>query len=55
MDAISPYHCKAVDFVATLGIQTPIVYVNNPVCDRTNNLFAVFGEKISARRRHDFA
>ncbi len=33
---------KLIDFVATLGIQTPIVYVNNPVYDRTNNIYSLF-------------
>ena len=33
---------KLIDFVATLEIQTPIVYVNNPVYDRTNNIYSLF-------------
>ena len=33
---------KLIDFVATLGIQTPIVYVNNPVYDKTNNIYSLF-------------
>lgn len=32
---------KLVDYIATLGIETPIVYVNNPVYDRTNNIYSL--------------
>ena len=28
---------KLIDYIATLDIQTPIVYVNNPIYDKTNN------------------
>lgn len=33
---------KLIDFIATLGIQTPIVYVNNPIYDKTNNIYSLF-------------
>lgn len=33
---------KLIDFIATLGVQTPIVYVNNPIYDKTNNIYSLF-------------
>lgn len=33
---------KLIDYISTLNIQTPIVYVNNPVYDRTNNIYSLF-------------
>ena len=30
-----------IDYIETLGIRTPIVYVNNPVYDRTNNIYSL--------------
>ena len=33
---------KLIDFIATLNIQTPIVYVNNPIYDKTNNIYSLF-------------
>ncbi len=33
---------KLIDFISTLGIQTPIVYVNNPIYDKTNNIYSLF-------------
>ena len=33
---------KLIDYIATLGIQTPIVYVNNPIYDKTNNIYSLF-------------
>ena len=33
---------KLIDFIATLGIQTPIVYVNNPIYNKTNNIYSLF-------------
>lgn len=33
---------KLIDFIATLDIQTPIVYVNNPIYDKTNNIYSLF-------------
>lgn len=32
---------KLMDFIATLGIQTPIVYVENRVYDKTNNIYSL--------------
>ncbi len=32
---------KLVDFIETLGIKTPIVYINNPVYDKTNNIYSL--------------
>lgn len=32
---------KLIDFISTLGIQTPIVYVNNPIYDKTNNIYSL--------------
>ncbi len=33
---------ELVDFIDALEIQTPIVYVNNPVYDTTNNIYSLF-------------
>lgn len=32
---------KLIDYIDTLNIQTPIVYVNNPVYDKTNNIYSL--------------
>lgn len=32
---------KLIDYVGTLNIQTPIVYVNNPIYDKTNNIYSL--------------
>lgn len=32
---------KLIDYIGTLGIQTPIVYINNPIYDRTNNIYSL--------------
>ncbi|MCM1342434.1 MAG: phosphocholine cytidylyltransferase family protein [Muribaculaceae bacterium] len=32
---------KLKDHISTLGISTPITYVNNPVYDRTNNIYSL--------------
>ena len=32
---------KLVDYISTLGIETPIEYVNNPIYDKTNNIFSL--------------
>lgn len=32
---------KLVDYIATLGIKTPVVYVENPIYDRTNNIYSL--------------
>lgn len=32
---------KLVDYIATLGIGTPIEYVNNPIYDKTNNIYSL--------------
>lgn len=32
---------KLMDFIGTLDIQTPIVYINNPIYDRTNNIYSL--------------
>lgn len=29
------------DYIGTLGIQTPIVFVNNPIYDKTNNIYSL--------------
>ena len=33
---------KLIDYISTLDIQTPIVYVNNPIYDKTNNIYSLF-------------
>lgn len=32
---------KLIDYIATLGIRTPIVYVENPIYDKTNNIYSL--------------
>lgn len=32
---------KLIDYIATLGIRTPIEYVNNPIYDKTNNIYSL--------------
>ena len=32
---------KLIDYIGTLGIQTPIVFINNQVYDKTNNIFSL--------------
>lgn len=32
---------KLIDYIATLDIKTPIVYVNNPIYDKTNNIYSL--------------
>ena len=32
---------KLIDYISTLNIQTPVVYVNNPVYDKTNNIYSL--------------
>ena len=32
---------KLIDYIGTLGIQTPIEYINNPIYDKTNNIYSL--------------
>ena len=32
---------KLIDYIGTLDIQTPITYINNPIYDRTNNIYSL--------------
>ena len=32
---------KLIDYIATLDIKTPIVFVNNPIYDKTNNIYSL--------------
>ena len=32
---------RLIDYIGTLGITTPIEFVNNPVYDRTNNIYSL--------------
>ena len=32
---------KLIEYVSKLGIQTPIIYVNNPIYDKTNNIYSL--------------
>ena len=32
---------KLKDFIATLGIKTPIKYINNPIYNKTNNIYSL--------------
>ena len=33
---------KLIDYIGSLDIKTPIVYVNNPIYDKTNNIYSLF-------------
>lgn len=33
---------KLIDYIGTLDIKTPIIYVNNPIYDKTNNIYSLF-------------
>lgn len=33
---------KLIDYIGTLSVATPIVYVENPVYDKTNNIYSLF-------------
>ncbi|WP_295359504.1 aminotransferase class I/II-fold pyridoxal phosphate-dependent enzyme [uncultured Succiniclasticum sp.] len=32
---------KLINYINTLGIETPIIYINNPVYDKTNNIYSL--------------
>ncbi len=32
---------KLIDYISSLGIQTPVVYINNPIYDKTNNIYSL--------------
>lgn len=32
---------KLIDYIGTLGIQTPIIYIINPIFDKTNNIYSL--------------
>lgn len=32
---------RLIDFIGTLGIKTPIVYIENPIFDKTNNIYSL--------------
>ncbi len=32
---------KLIDYIGTLDIQTPVIYINNPVYDKTNNIYSL--------------
>lgn len=32
---------KLIDYISTLDIQTPIIYINNPIYDKTNNIYSL--------------
>lgn len=32
---------KLIDYIGTLDIRTPIIYVNNPIYDKTNNIYSL--------------
>ena len=32
---------KLIDYIETLNIQTPIIYINNPIYDKTNNIYSL--------------
>ena len=32
---------RLIEFIGTLGIKTPIVYIENPIFDKTNNIYSL--------------
>ena len=37
------YRCKdLIDYIETLDVKTPIVYVENPIYDKTNNIYSLY-------------
>lgn len=32
---------KLIDYIGTLGISTPIIFINNPIYDKTNNIYSL--------------
>lgn len=32
---------KLIDYIATLDINTPVIYINNPIYDKTNNIYSL--------------
>ena len=32
---------KLMDYIGTLNIQTPIIFINNPIYDKTNNIYSL--------------
>ena len=32
---------KLIDYIGTLGIETPIVFIHNPIYDKTNNIYSL--------------
>ena len=32
---------KLIDYIGTLDIQTPVTYINNPIYDKTNNIYSL--------------
>ncbi len=40
---------KLMEYIDTLGIRTPIVYVQNPIYDKTNNIYSLALRTICAR------
>ena len=44
---------KLIDYIATLGIKTPISYVDNAVYDKTNNIYSLaLAKELSYGRRY---
>ena len=33
---------KLIDYIGTLDIKTPIIFINNPIYDKTNNIYSLF-------------
>ena len=32
---------KLIDYIGTLDIRTPVVFINNPIYDKTNNIYSL--------------
>ena len=48
---------KLINYIGTLDIQTPIVFINNPIYDRTNNIYSLAlakGGYAAVRVGHNF-
>ena len=41
---------KLMEYIDTLGIRTPIVYVHNPIYDKTNNIYSLAWPRTTSAR-----
>ena len=44
---------KLIDYISTLDVKKPIVYVENPIYDKTNNIYSLLDKRLSLRGGYD--